>query len=333
MSERAKNKRCISQPARMGAILAMIAMAFFWAPKVQAEALLIQGRDGWLFPIWEKLSDVRQSRSDTNVALISAVKDQLATQGIKLVVVVVPMKASFYVDRLPASRPVSSEVLQRFASLMKRLEAAGILTVDTLSALRELEQTRQLAFFRTDYHWTAQGAEATAELVGRLIEKSVRFDYAPGGGSALGDWTNVRRYGDLATRFMTAEQRLVLGRERFRVRASPTENMVLLDDDPAEIHLIGNSFVQPYLGFPQKLSQGLNRPVSLTWKPGNIGPWITFLDYVESDEYHQNKPKLIVWQLNEPRMESGPNAAGDWDTASLMPDAVWLDRVRRAISR
>lgn len=327
------NKRCVSQPARIVAILVMIAMALFWMQKVQAEALVIQGRDGWLFPIWEKLSDVHQSRIDANVALISAVKDQLANQGTQLVVVVVPMKASFYVDRLPASRPVSSEVLQRFASVVKKLEDAGILTVDTLSALRELEQSQQLAFFRTDYHWTAQGAEAIAELVEQLIEKSVQFDHGLGGGSALGDWVNVRRYGDLATRFMTAEQRLVLGRERFRVRALPTENMALLDDDPAEIHLIGNSFVQPYLGFPQKLSQGLNRPVSLTWKPGNIGPWVTFLDYLESDEYLQNKPKLIVWQLNEPRMESGPNAAGDWDTASLMPDAVWLGRVRRAISR
>jgi alginate O-acetyltransferase complex protein AlgJ len=327
------NKRCVSQPARIGAILVMIVMAFFGTQQVLAEALVIQGRDGWLFPIWENLGDVNQPRIDANVALISAVKDQLADQGIQLVVVIVPMKASFYVDRLPASRPVSREVLQRFASVIKRLEATGILTVDTLSALRETEQSQQLAFFRTDYHWTAQGSEATAELVGRLIEKSVQFDYAPGGGSALGDWTNVRRYGDLATRFMTAEQRLVLGRERFRVRASPTENMALLDDDPAEIHLIGNSFVQPYLGFPQKLSQVLNRPVSLSWKPGNIGPWITFLDYLESDEYLQNKPKLIVWQLNEPRMESGPNAAGDWDTASLMPDSVWLDRVRRAISR
>lgn len=294
---------------------------------------MIEGRDGWLFPVWENLTDVQKPLIDTNLRMVAEVRDRLAEQHTMLVVVVVPMKAAFYSDRLPVSKPVSDSIKNRYAYVMTGLQAARISNVDTLSVLRTLEQNEQNAFFRTDYHWTAQGAEATAEAIAELIRQNVRFNKDATGGSLLGEWVNVRRYGDLATRFMTAEQRMKLRRDVFRVRAPPKEDLSLLDDGPAEIHLVGNSFFQPYLGFPQKLSRSIGRPVSLTWKPGNFGPWATLLEYLESDMYRQNKPKVIVWQFNEPRMEAGPDAKNDWEVESLMSNDVWLSRARVAIAK
>src|SRR5256885_3035674 len=81
-----------------------------------------------------------------------------------------------------------------------------------------------------------------------------------------GDWSSDvcssdLRYGDLAELFLTAEERKQIGREVYTVRRqAPAKG--LLDDEPAPVHVTGHSMVQPYFGFPQKLSNLLDRPVS-----------------------------------------------------------------------
>nr|WP_239009423.1 hypothetical protein [Delftia lacustris] len=105
----------------------------------------------------------------------------------------------------------------------------------------------------------------------------------------------------------------------------------LLDDEPAPVHVTGHSMVQPYFGFPQKLSSLLDRPVSLNWKPGNVGQWTMLLEYLESPAFKSHKPQVLVWQMFEPTYSYGPNAAGQWDNASLMPNATWLERLRAAL--
>ena len=313
--------------------LTCIAATVLLSTAIWAEVRVIEGSEGWLFPTWENMTMVDKPRIDANLTAIATVKDQLAERGIQLIVLVVPMKASFYADRLPKSHPISSAVMQQYEYIDAGFHAAGVKTVGVANALRALEQTKQLAFFRTDYHWSAQGAEASADATAVLVQRQVKFDKEPEGGNKLGEWVNTRRYGDLATRFMTAEQRVTLRREVFRIRSEPKEAKSLLDDDPAEIHVVGNSFVQPYLGFPQKLSQAMNRPVSLTWNYGNVGPWAIFLKYLESDDYRTNKPKVILWQLNEPRMDAGPDSKNSWDGASLMSMETWMQRVRTSIAK
>jgi alginate O-acetyltransferase complex protein AlgJ len=310
--------------------LAAFFLAILTGNLARAQALVIEGKEGWLFPIWENHIFVNKSQIDAHIAAIVFLKDLMASHGSELLVMVVPMKASFYLDRLPATSPVSSAVRQRYPLVLSSLQTNGILTFDSATSLHAIETGKTLAFFRTDYHWTAQGAEASADVAADLIRQKVRFDTPPSLGSQLGEWVNVRRYGDLATRFMTSEQRIKLGKDVFTIRAPPTEKQSLLDEDPAQVHIVGNSFVQPYLGFPQRLSHTLMRPVSLTWKPGNVGPWVTMLSYLESDEYRQNKPRVLIWQLNEARMESGPDAIGAWDAESIMSYDQWRIRVKAA---
>lgn len=314
-------------------LLTCIAVTVLLPSVIWADVQVIEGSDGWLFPTWENMSTVDKPRIDANLTAIATVKNQLAERQIQLIVLLVPMKAAFYADRLPTSHPISNSVMQQYEYVNSGFQAAGVRTVDVINTMRALEKNKQFAFFRTDYHWSAQGAEACADAAASVIQQHVTFDRAPEGGKKLGEWVNTRRYGDLATRFMTAEQRMVLRREVFRVRSEPKESDSLLDDDPAEIHVVGNSFVQPYLGFPQKLSQALNRPVSLTWNYGNVGPWAVFLKYLESDDYRTNKPKVILWQLNEPRMDAGPDSKNSWDAPSLMSMAIWMKRLSAAIAK
>ena len=91
--------------------------------------------------------------------------------------------------------------------------------------------------------------------------------------------------------------------------------------------------VQPYFGYPQKLSNALDRPVSVNWKPGNVGPWIVLLEYLESDDFRTNPPQVLVWQMFEPSYPQGPDARGQWDNASIMSDSAWRQRMQKALGR
>lgn len=317
--------------------LHLLAAAAILVPTVHVSSALsqtavIEGRDKWLFPGWESHDKVDHAGIAQSIALIKDVKNDLAARKIELLLVVAPMKAPFYTDKLQETQKLSAEVTARYAGLTVALKEAGLQSVDVPSILKTNLKDKQSAFFRTDYHWTAWAAEAAAAATARAIKDSWKLRGEPGGGTVLGEWSNERRFGDLAANFMTEEQQKAVGREVFTVRrAAANGGKGLVDEDAALIHVVGNSFVQPYLGFPQALSNALDRPVSLTWNPGNVGPWSTFLQYVESKDFKSNPPQVIVWQFNEAQMHQGPDAKGQWEPKSTMAADTWRSRVHAAI--
>ena len=90
--------------------------------------------------------------------------------------------------------------------------------------------------------------------------------------------------------------------EKYRVRLPAQAPGGLIDDDVADVVVVGNSFMQPRLGFASMLSSQLNRPVSLSWKVHQFGPYETLLEYLGTDAYRRRKPGLIVWNLHETDM-------------------------------
>jgi alginate O-acetyltransferase complex protein AlgJ len=121
-----------------------------------------------------------------------------------------------------------------------------------------------------------------------------------------------------------------VGREVYSVRRQ-AEGQSLIDDAPAPVHVTGHSMVQPYFGFPQKLSNLIDRPVSVNWKPGNVGQWIMLLEYVESPEFKAHEPQVLIWQMFEPTYAQGPDASGLWYNASIMSTETWLSRLKAAL--
>jgi alginate O-acetyltransferase complex protein AlgJ len=148
----------------------------------------------------------------------------------------------------------------------------------------------------------------------------------------LGEWINDRHLGDLAANFLSPERKRIVGPESYTIRKPAGGAANLLDSEPAPVAVVGNSFVQPYFGFPQRLSNMIDRPVSLKWNPGDIGPWFSFLQYVESSEFRTNRPKFLIWQFNEAQVENGPDAAGAWAQQSVLSPADWRSRVSSAVS-
>ncbi|MDR6728837.1 MULTISPECIES: alginate O-acetyltransferase AlgX-related protein [Delftia] len=317
-----------------GCALVLGALAAQGTAQAQAQdssSIVLRGKDGWLFPGWGSLTQVDRAGITESTRLIAEARNLLAARGVKLQVLLLPDKVRFYADKMPDGKAMSADVQGRYKQVLQALQGAGIPSFDDEAVLRTVRDSGKDVFYRTDQHWTQVAADATAEATARMVQGEVpQLAGRAGSGLALGDTVTERRYGDLAELFLTAEERKQVGREVYTVRRqAPAKG--LLDDEPAPVHVTGHSMVQPYFGFPQKLSSLLDRPVSLNWKPGNVGQWTMLLEYLESPAFKAHKPQVLVWQMFEPTYSYGPNAAGQWDNASLMPSATWLERLRAAL--
>nr|WP_228530134.1 twin-arginine translocation pathway signal [Diaphorobacter caeni] len=301
-----------------------------WAQN-NASSLVIKGKDGWLFAGWGSLTQVDTAGIDRSVQLVGRVNQLLKERHIALLLVMLPDKVHFYADKLPDGTKVSPAVEQRYALIQDKLQRAGVRTFDDFAVLKKVSASGADVFYRTDQHWTLDAADATAQGTADAIRQiQPQLSGSTGTGTPLGALSKERRYGDLAEIFLTPEEKKQVGREVYTVRRQ-AEGQGLLDDAPAPVHVTGHSMVQPYFGYPQKLSNLLDRPVSLNWKPGNIGPWVMLLEYLESSSFKQTRPQVLVWQMFEPSFNQGPDAAGLWDNAAVMPVDTWTQRVTRAL--
>ncbi|RDI21918.1 alginate O-acetyltransferase complex protein AlgJ [Pseudacidovorax intermedius] len=297
-----------------------------------ADNLAFVGQDNYIFAAWDSLTTPDWKGINATVARVAQVGQLLAAKGVALVVPVLPDKMRIYEEKLPADKPMSPEMRQRYAGILSRLQAAGVATFDDEKLLIALKAAGQPVYYRTDQHWAQPAADATAQATADLIRQKVpNLAGQPGTGMALGPLINERRYGDLADRFLSPEQRRAVGREIYSVRRAG-DGESLLADAPSPVHVTGNSMVQPYFGFPQKLSNLLDRPVSVNWKPGDVGFWRVLLEYVESNAFRQQKPQALVWQLFEPNFHLGPDARGLWDSASVVSAEEWQRRIQAALA-
>ncbi|MFM0247332.1 alginate O-acetyltransferase AlgX-related protein [Paraburkholderia sediminicola] len=322
------------QVLRAACALAVSAGLGLMAPALQAAPLVLEGKDGWLFPGWESLTDPDAGGLAAVIAQLRDTQTLLAAHDIGLVVIVAPMKARYYADRLPDGQALGPQVANRYKDMLAQLTAAGIKTVDLDAPVASISAGGHEPFFRGDYHWTAWSAEAAARTLAPVIRTNWKLTGAAGSGTVLGGWTEERRFGDLAE-LLPPERKKTVGKDLFTVRTTQAPGAApgLLDDQPSPVHVVGNSFVQPYLGFTQMLSNQLDRPVGLSWNFGNVGPWATFLKYVESPEFTAHKPQVLVWQFNEGQFSYGPGANGKWDAQSIMSDKAWHDRVAAALAK
>jgi alginate O-acetyltransferase complex protein AlgJ len=288
----------------------------------------------WLYPGWESLSVDDLPACFANLDLIKQASAKLAQKNIRCLVVITPIKARMSEQNLPTDKPLSNAVRNRYAAMLDYAKKIDLLMSDSNMALLDMQKsaTPHDAFYRTDYHWTAYAAEAAAASVANQLKAFGALEGRAGTGVKLEKWRDEVRYGNLAT-LLPLDRQKAVGKEHYMVRigVDSANSTNLLDTEPQYVHIVGNSMVQPYLGFTQKLSQAIDRQVGLTWAFGNIGPWITLAKYLESPEFSQLPPRTIIWQFNEGQMMNGPNANGLWDAASLMTKEVWLNRIGKVL--
>ncbi|WP_206950670.1 alginate O-acetyltransferase AlgX-related protein [Trinickia acidisoli] len=327
----------VAAPRRRRLLLALAAAPFAGALSFlpcaarAAQQAVIEGRDRWLFPAWESYVDDDTSACLKVVDLIGVAAGKLAAHGIRCTIVVAPLKARAAAGELPDGASLSPAVAQRYAAMLAHGKQAGLDFVDAAAALANVDTSQDSTYIRADYHWSAHTAEAVADATAEHLSATGALRGETTEPPALGDWTESMDYGDLATLLPPARKREI-GKDRFIVREAPGDGGLLADAAPV-VQVVGNSMVQPYLGFPQRLAHTLARPVGLKWTFGDTGPWKTLLDYLESPAFAKQKPQALVWQFNEGQMAYGPDASGQWDAASIIAEAPWLDRLEKALAQ
>jgi alginate O-acetyltransferase complex protein AlgJ len=267
-----------------------------------------QGCPGWLF-----LRDELNVYADGDDHLarraltVAAVQRELASHGIALLVAVVPDKSRIDPQRLCGlDRPVSLGA--RLGNWTSRLAAEGVPVLDLSGALREGPGD---AFFRTDTHWTQDGAGAAA----RAVAQRIRAMGVPLGSSKSGyrvaDRSPARRPGDLV-RLAGLDDlpvswqptpEIAIGRNYIhQAQAAASADDLFGDADLPNIAVIGTSYSTTSDFVPQ-LALALGTGVgNFAREGGKFGG--SARAYLASAAYAQTPPKLIVWELDERDLQS-----------------------------
>jgi len=293
------------------------------------------GKDGWLFWVWDstRKADVERLRTVTQV--IKETVALLKAADIHTVIALTPAKARVYQEYLPNDLEFTPAAEHRYVAAVDELRRSGAVVTDLAAAFSALRKAtpNENAFFKADTHWTSFGAENAAVQVGREILTQLALPHSVKPGSRLGPRVNqMHTTSDLLVT-LPPDVRAEHPPEAFLTRQVLAAQMssALIEDDAADIVVIGNSFMQPMFNFTPTLSNTLNRPVSLVWKVHFVGPYRTILNYLESDMFKRQRPKAIVWNFHEADMELPTDSKDAW-FQNAMTGGAFLADVKRMVS-
>ncbi len=300
-------------------------------------AKVVIGKDGWLFPAWEDVRRTNLARTKAVTKVLADAAAALRQGGLQIAFLLTPHKARVYADFLPADFQPDADFAGRYTMARTDLQVSGALVPDLQAFMAASRQAQsEPLFFKADTHWTAAGAELCAAEMGRQLRGLLPAD-AKRKGMSLGGYQNHMHTGDLVGLLPDSEQPKFKP-ERFRLRSAAAlrgggnNQGGLIDDSNADVAVIGNSYTQPYFGFPLVLSNQLNRPVDLSWQTARVGPYRTMLDYLASPLFKEQRPVLLVWHVMEGALEWPSDLESAWGPAA-MPPAQFLDGLRQAVRR
>ena len=275
------------------------------------------GRDGWWFyrPDARYLTESCRDNAAAKTGFGPAVKaivsfrDQLARQGIHLLVVPVPGKPSIYPDQLTRqAQPADSRVHEHTRRLLADLEAAGIETMDLFPVFAEARTASPSPYVESwylerDTHWTNAGARLAAEAVARKIhalgwapEKSVEYGVRP---------VTVQRPGDVLRMLKCPPIEARFEPEAVRCEQVIQPNGLPYCDDPASsVLVLGDSFLRIYerdapgsAGFIAHLARELGRPVTSIVSDGGASTLVR-QELARKPALLTGK-RLVVWEFVE----------------------------------
>jgi alginate O-acetyltransferase complex protein AlgJ len=261
------------------------------------------------------------------VALLNSAK-------IETVVVLTPAKARVYREFLPDDFVFSPEADRRYAGAANELRRPGALVPDLATAFAELRKASpgEKIFYNSDTHWTAWGAENAAIEVAKQMKAALRLPPSDKPGTRLGaSVIRVHNNNDLSE-VLPPKERAEHPAETYPIRQvlAAKGHAALIEDDTADVVVIGNSYMQPEYNFVPMLSNQLNRPIALFWKVHLVGPYKTMLNYLGSDTFRRQRPRAIVWNFHEIDMEIMPDSQSSW-TENAMTGEAFLASVRQAL--
>jgi alginate O-acetyltransferase complex protein AlgJ len=265
----------------------------------QAPAGVVLGQDGWLFSDEEyalpaEAPVIRQAWFDH----VADVASSLQQDGVRLVVMLVPTKASLVAVGQP---PLPVPAARRYAEALAQLRGRGIDTVDLRPTLAELGEA---AWLRTDTHWTPAGATAAAETVAQHLlaldpdlggEGQAALE--PGGVETVeGDLVRLLELGPLRARFGPVAD--VIERTRIVRHVSGSTDLFATVELPVTV--VGTSYAaDERWNFATRLEAALRGTAVLDAAEVGRGPALPMSAYLAGDAYRTARPRVVVWEVPE----------------------------------
>ncbi len=292
------------------------------------------GKDGWLYLVWDDPRKADAQRMRDVAKVITAAIGMLRAAKVDVVVALTPAKARVYPEFLPDDFGFSPEAVKRYASGLAALRQSGALAPDLaefFAALRKSQPNSEI-FFKGDTHWTAFAAESAAAEIGKRIGETFHLPPSVQPGAKLGPAVTQVHYASDLSMNLPQPQRGEHPDEAFAAHLplAAQGRSALVEDDNADVVVIGNSYMQPKYNFAPALSSQLNRPVGLLWKIHTVGPYRTLLNYLGGDDFKRQRPKVIVWDFHEIDMELPIDSTSAWPQDAMADDA-FLGQVRSAV--
>jgi alginate biosynthesis protein AlgX len=279
-----------------------------------AEIQLLEGKDGMFFRI---IPDIKMYHPFTDATIddLARISSALKAKGTTLIYVPVPTKSMILPGQLPERAklygfdPVIANSI--YDDVIKRLGEKGVVAVDIASAMRTHSKSSNgdFAFFRTDFHWTAQGAGPAAKEIARRIVLLPGYSGEPKLNDEPVELPSekisstmhkiVQHYCRLAVpdsaahpyKFPTADTD-IFGEKS----DAAAETNIFADGGSAAVALVGTSFsdmgVSNFAGFLQHYS-GL--PVE-NYSISGGNQFGSILSYLTSREFKESRPKFLVWE-------------------------------------
>lgn len=255
---------------------------------------VLAGDDGWLFTA-EELRPLTGDL-DLSLARIARVRDRLKAAGVRLVVVPVPGKLDVMVAH--SDLQAAQGIATLYDAFLAGLRSHDVAVLNARSALRGGAEA-ELSFFRTDTHWTPEGAEDVAQALaasGLVDLGDTEFDVER---SAPQQFT-----GDLVAFVTNEDLAPSIGLEP--ETAVPFAATVRTDGDSLDIFagtesggtlLIGTSYsANPTFSFAEALKLALRQDVLNLAEEGR-GPARPMLDYLASPDFRDAPPKVVIWEF------------------------------------
>lgn len=258
------------------------------------------GVDNWLFTSEEfNNTPAKSDKVIQNLAHIDSAKKKIERYGSQLFVMIIPAKARVYSEYLIRQLPGHAD--KRYHVFSQWLKENSIPYLGLLPALKSV--TEKNTFIKNDTHWTPLGANLSASHIAKALKQydikinwnSVEFETLPKGTRRLftGDLLNYLPFEPYFS-FLTPPKPTI--QEYITRRKS---ELGLFDDINYQAVLIGTSYsVKREWNFAGALQQHTGVDILNLAQEGQ-GPFKPMNDFLNSAEFIEDKPKLVIWEIPE----------------------------------
>lgn len=267
----------------------------------------VEGKDGFFFRIFADLR-MQHPMSDQVVAQLGQLAAALKERGTTLVYAPIPTRGQTLPTFLPDEAKLYGFDKDVAAAVYKdqiaRLRAQGVVAVDLLEALASTDSENP-PFFRSDFHWTSDGARLAAQAIGATIKGLP--DYAE---VTPTEYQTTRVGEELAVSGMRRTLQAYCALSLPPVVTKAFETVEVASAEAAadifgtsspeggadEIALVGTSFsdaeVPNFSGF---LAEYASLPVSNQAITGG-NQFGAIVSYLTSRNFTETRPRYLVWE-------------------------------------